>query len=57
MHSFIINCRTFSNEDKVAAVFPVTSVEITCSEAMLALRFTTLLVMCLKKRLGMSAQG
>ena len=35
MHSFTVNCDTFSNEEKVAAVVPVTSVEVTCSEAML----------------------
>ena len=28
MHSFTINCETFSNEEKVAAVVPVTSVEV-----------------------------
>ena len=33
MHSFTVNCDTFSNEEKVAAVVPVTSVEVTCSEA------------------------
>ena len=37
MHSFTVNCDTFSNEEKVAAVVPETSVEVTCSEAMLAL--------------------
>ena len=37
MHSFTVNCDTFSNEEKVAAVVPVTSVEVTCSEAMLIL--------------------
>ena len=37
MHSFTVNCDTFSNEEKVAANVPVTSVDITCSEAMLAL--------------------
>ena len=37
MHSFTVFCDTFSNEGKVAAVLPVTSVEVTCSEAMLAL--------------------
>ena len=52
MHSFTVNCDTFSNEEKVAAVFPVTSVEVTCSEAMLALSFSTLLVKCLMKILG-----
>ena len=41
MHSFTVNCDTFSNEEKVAAVVPVTSVEVTCSEAMLALSFST----------------
>ena len=49
MHSFTVNCDTFSNEEKVAAVVPVTSVEVTCSEAMLALSFATLLVKCLMK--------
>ena len=50
-----VNCDTFSNEEKVAAVVPVTSVEVTCSEAMLALSFSTLLVKCLMKILGRSA--
>ena len=36
VHSFTVNCDTFSNEEKVAAVVPLTSVEVTCSEAMLA---------------------
>ena len=36
MQSFTINCDTFSNEEKVAVVVLVTSVEATCSEAMLA---------------------
>ena len=40
MHSFTVNCDTFSNEEKVAAVVPVTSVEVTCSEVMLALSFS-----------------
>ena len=57
MHSFTVNCDTFSNEEKVAAVVPVTSVEVTCSEAMLALSFSTLLVKCLIKILGRSALG
>ena len=47
MLSFTVDCGTFSNEEKVAAVVPVTSVEVTCSEAMLALSFSTLLVKCL----------
>ena len=57
MHSFTVNCDTFSNEEKVAAVVQVTSVEGTCSEAMLALSFSTLLVKCLMKILGRSALG
>ena len=43
MYSFSVNGDTFLDEEKVAAVVPVTSVEATCSEAMLALSFTTLL--------------
>ena len=31
MHSFSVECDTFSNEEKVAVVIPVTSVEVTCS--------------------------
>ena len=57
MHSFTVKCETFSKEEKVAAVVPVTSVELTCSEAMLALSFSTLLVKCLMKILGRSALG
>ena len=57
MHSFTVNCDTLSNEEKVAAVVPVTSVEVTCSEAMLALSFSALLVKCLIKILGRSALG
>ena len=57
MHYFTVNCDTFSNEEKVASVVPVTSDEVTCSEAMLALSFSTLLVKCLIKILGMSALG
>ena len=57
MHSFTVNCVTFSIEEKVAAVVPVTIVEVTCSEAMLALSFSTLLVKCLMKILGRSALG
>ena len=57
MHSFTVNCDTILNEEKVAAVVPVTSVEVTCSEAMLALSFSTLLVKCLMKILGRSALG
>ena len=57
MRPFTVNCDTSSNEEKVAAVAPVTSVEVTCSEAMLALGFSILLVMCLMKILGRSALG
>ena len=57
MHSLTVNCETFSNEEKVAVFAPVPSVEVICPEAMLALRFSTLLVKCLMKRLGRSAQG
>ena len=55
--SFTVNCYTLSNEEKVAAVVPVTSVEVKCSEAMLALSFSTLLVKCLMKIQGRSALG
>ena len=57
MHSFTVNCDTFSNEEKVAVVVPVANVEVTCSEAMLALGFSTLLTKCLMKILGRSALG
>ena len=57
IHSFTVNCNTFSNEEKVAVVVPVTSVEVTCFEAMLALSFSTLLVKCLMKILGRSSLG
>ena len=57
MHSFTVNCDTFSNIEKVAEVVPATSVEVACSEAMLALRISTLLVKCLTKILGRSALG
>ena len=57
MYSITVNCNTFSNEEKVAAVVPVSSVEVTGSEAMLALTFCTLLVMCLMKILGWSELG
>ena len=57
IHSLTVNHDTSSNEEKVATVVPVTSVEVTCSEAMLALSFCTLLVKCLMKILGRSALG
>ena len=49
--------QNFSNEEKVAVVFPITSVDVTCSEAMLGLSLSTLLVKCLTKILGRSALG
>ena len=55
MHSFTVNCDAFTNEEKVAAVVPITSVEVTCSEAMLSLCFSSLLAKCLMNRLGRSA--
>ena len=55
MQSFTVNCDTFSNEEQVAAIVPRTIVEVSCSEAMLALCFCTLLVMCLMKIMGRSA--
>ena len=57
MNSFTVNCDTFSNEEKVAAVVPVTCIEATSPESMLALSFCTLLVECLMKILGRSALG
>ena len=57
MHSLTVDCDTFSTEVKVAIVIPVTSVEVTGAEAMLALSFSTLLVKCLMKILGRSALG
>ena len=57
MNSFTVNCDTFTNEENVAVLVLVTSVELTCSEAMLALIFSTLLVKCLMKILRKSALG
>ena len=51
MHSFNVNRDSFPNEEKVVVVVPLTSVVVACSEAMLALSFSTLLVKCLMKRL------
>ena len=56
MHSLTVDCDAL-NKKKVAVVVPVTSVEVTCSKAMLALSFSTLLVECLITRLGRSALG
>ena len=57
MHSFTVHCDTFSNKEIVAIVVPVTSVDVTSSEAMLALSLCTLLVKHLMKILGRSARG
>ena len=57
MHFFTVNCDTFSNDEKVAVVVLVSSVNVTCSEAILAQSFSTMLIKCLMKRLGRSAQG
>ena len=57
MHSFTVDCNTLSNEEKVAVVVPVSKIEATCSEAMFALSFSTLLLTCLMKILGSSALG
>ena len=57
MHSFTVNCDTFIDEEKVAVFVPAKSVEVTCSKAMLALSFSSLLVRCLMKRQGRSSLG
>ena len=59
MHSLTVDCETFSTEEKVAVIVTVTSVEVevTDSEAMLALCFSTLSLKCLVIRLGRSALG
>ena len=56
MHSLTVDCESFTSDEKVAMVVPVTSVEVevTCSEAMLALSFSTLWIKCLMKRLEIS---
>ena len=53
MHSYNVECDTFSNKEKVAVVVPVTSVEVevTDSKAMFYLKLCTLLLKCLMKRL------
>ena len=57
MHSFTVDCDTFSNAEKVVVVVAVTSVEVTCSAAMLAQSFSTLFAKCFMKILGRSALG
>ena len=44
MQFFTVKCDTFSDEEKVAVVVPAKSVEVTYSEAMLAVCISTLLV-------------
>ena len=48
MHSLTVDSETFSNEEKVALVVPAINVEVevTGSEATLALSFSTLLLEC-----------
>ena len=48
MHSLTVDRDIFSNKEKVSVVFPVTSVEVevTGSEAMLALSFSNLSLKC-----------
>ena len=55
MHSITVDCDTLSNEEKIAVVVSVPSVDVTGSEVMLALCFTTLFVKYLMKILGRSA--
>ena len=43
MHSFTVVSDAFAKEEDVAVIVPVTSVEVTCSEAMSALSFSALL--------------
>ena len=57
MRSFTVNCDTFLNEEKFSVVVLVTSVEVTGSEALLALSISTLLAKCLIKILGRSTLG
>ena len=57
MPSFTFNYDTFLNEEKVSVVIPATCNEVTCSEAMLAVNFSTSLVRCMKKSQGRSALG
>ena len=54
MHYLAVDYDTFSNEENVTVVVPVTSVnaEVACSKAMLALGFSTLLLKCLMRRIG-----
>ena len=56
MNSLTVDCDTFSNEEKVAVVvLRSVEVEVTCSEAVLPLNFSTLSLKCLMKRLDRSA--
>ena len=53
----IPDAREELNRSVRSIVVPLTSVEVTDSDAMLALCFSTLPLNCLMKRLGMSVQG
>ena len=57
MHSFIVDCDTFSNDEKVTVAVQITSLEATCSDAMQALCFSSLASKFMLIRLGSSAQG
>ena len=65
MPSFTFNYDTYDYyydydydyEEKVSVVIPATSNEVTCSEAMLAVNFSTSLLRCMKKSQGRSALG
>ena len=57
MHSLTVNWDSFSNEEKVAVVLSASSfeVEVTCTEAISAHSFSTLLAKLFMKRLGWSS--
>ena len=57
MHYFTADCETLSNDEKVAVVVPVTSVEVAGTETMLALSLSILLAKCLMKIMERSALG
>ena len=58
-HSLTADCDNLSIEENVTVVIPVASalVDMTGSEAMLALSLRTLLLKCLVKRLGRQTLG
>ena len=49
LHFFTVVCDMFLNENKVAVVVPVTSVEVTFVVTMLALSFSSLLLVSVEK--------